>query len=173
MRASFVLGCELWMENFASMLVLVKEYIVDLWEVRKVKLYGEACWTQPQSRSSARDSRDGIVVGGHRRGTFGKFSHSGKVTDKLSTCITDDLLGVWSMAGLLGQPLEYHCSEKDATLTPFWGGSAPPPQTMISTCSVLLYSKIRTKTSKKHFPKSCSFWMARLSKLCCETGLCR
>ena len=42
-RASFVLGCELWMENFNSMLALVKEYIIDLWEVRKVKLYGEPC----------------------------------------------------------------------------------------------------------------------------------
>ena len=30
-RASFVLGCELWMENLNSMLALVKEYIVDLW----------------------------------------------------------------------------------------------------------------------------------------------
>ena len=26
-RASFVLGCELWMENFDAMLALVKEYI--------------------------------------------------------------------------------------------------------------------------------------------------
>ena len=25
-----------------------------------------------------------------RRGKFGKFSHSGRVTGKLSTCITDD-----------------------------------------------------------------------------------
>ena len=34
-RASFVLGCELWTENFNA---LVKEYIIDLCEVRKVKL---------------------------------------------------------------------------------------------------------------------------------------
>ena len=46
-RASFVLGCELWMENFDAMLALVKEYIIDLWKVRKVKLYGEPCSTQP------------------------------------------------------------------------------------------------------------------------------
>ena len=46
-RASFVLGCEFWMENFDAMLALVKEYIIDLWEVRKVKLYGESCSTQP------------------------------------------------------------------------------------------------------------------------------
>ena len=88
-RASFVLGCELWMENFNSILALVKEYIIDLWEVRKVKLYGEPCSTQPQSQSSAGDLRDGTVVGGQRRGKFGRFSHSGRVTSKLATCITD------------------------------------------------------------------------------------
>ena len=52
-RASFVLGCELWTENLDSILVLVKEYIINIWEVRKVKLYGEPCSTQPQSQSSA------------------------------------------------------------------------------------------------------------------------
>ena len=46
------------------MLALVKEYIIDLWEVRKVNLYGEPCSTQPQSQSSAGDPRDGTVVGG-------------------------------------------------------------------------------------------------------------
>ena len=66
------------------------EYIIDLWEVRKVKLYGEPCSTQPQSQSSAGDLRDGNVVGGRRRGKCGKFSHLGRVTGKLSTCITDD-----------------------------------------------------------------------------------
>ena len=85
-----MLGCELWTENFDSMLALVKEYIIDLWKVRKVKLYGEPCSTQPQSQSLAGDPRDGTVVGGQRRGMFGKFSHSGRVTGKLSTCITDN-----------------------------------------------------------------------------------
>ena len=45
-----MLGCELWTENFDSMLASVKEYIIDLWEVRKVKLHGEPCSTQPQSQ---------------------------------------------------------------------------------------------------------------------------
>ena len=30
------------------------------------------------------------VVGGQRRGKFGKFSHSGRVTGRLSTCITGE-----------------------------------------------------------------------------------
>ena len=50
------------------------------------------CSTQPQSQSSAVDLRDGTVVGGQRRGKFGEFSHSGRVTGKIS--ITDDLLCV-------------------------------------------------------------------------------
>ena len=65
----------------------MKEYIIDLWEGRKVKLYGEPYSTQPQSQSLAGDPRGGTVVGGQRKG---KFSHSGRVTGKLSTCVTDD-----------------------------------------------------------------------------------
>ena len=80
-RTSFVLSCELWTEIFDSVLALVKEYIIDLWEVRKVKLYGEPCSIQPQSQSSAGDLRDGT-------GREVKFSHSGRVTGKLCTCTT-------------------------------------------------------------------------------------
>ena len=89
-KASFVLGCELWTKNFDALLALVKEYIIDLWEVRKAKLYGEPCSTQLQSQSLAGDPRDGTVVGGQRNGKFGKFSHSGRVMGKL--CADGDLL---------------------------------------------------------------------------------
>ena len=44
-RAS--LGCELWMEIFNSMLALVKEYIIDLWEVSlspQLGIQGMALW---------------------------------------------------------------------------------------------------------------------------------
>ena len=37
-KTSFVLGCELWTD---ALLALVKEYIIGLWAVRKVKPYGE------------------------------------------------------------------------------------------------------------------------------------
>ena len=46
-----MLGCVLWTENFNALLALVKEYIIDLWEVTKVKLYGEPGSTQLQSQS--------------------------------------------------------------------------------------------------------------------------
>ena len=54
--------CELWTENFDSMFALVKKYITDVWEVRKVKLYGEPCSTQPQSQSSAGDRGEAIML---------------------------------------------------------------------------------------------------------------
>ena len=38
-KSSFVLGSELWEDDFSSMLDLVKEYIVDVWELRKARLY--------------------------------------------------------------------------------------------------------------------------------------
>ena len=39
-----MLGSEHWEKNFKSLLFLVKEYIVDMWEVRKQILYGDgAC----------------------------------------------------------------------------------------------------------------------------------
>ena len=60
----------LWMEIFDSMLALVKEYIIDLWEVRKVKLYRGLCFTQPRSQFLAGDPRYDAVVGGQRRGKF-------------------------------------------------------------------------------------------------------
>ena len=40
-KSSFVLGNELWEEHFESLLALVKAYIIDIWEERKSKLYGD------------------------------------------------------------------------------------------------------------------------------------
>ena len=43
-KTSYVLGSELWEDDFSSMLSIVKEFIVDVWETRKLRLYGEnAC----------------------------------------------------------------------------------------------------------------------------------
>ena len=52
-KMSYVLGSELWEQNFKSLLRLVKEFIVNVWEVRKQKLYGDdTCPNQLQSQSS-------------------------------------------------------------------------------------------------------------------------
>ena len=34
-------GSELWEEYFNSLLHLVKDYVVNIWEVRKIKIYGD------------------------------------------------------------------------------------------------------------------------------------
>ena len=60
-RPSRVLGCE---ESFESLLVVVKKYTSDLWEVRKAKLYADPGSTQPQSQSPAGSPRGSMVVEG-------------------------------------------------------------------------------------------------------------
>ena len=43
-KTSYVLVSELWEGDFSSLLSIVKEFIVDVWESRKLRLYGEnAC----------------------------------------------------------------------------------------------------------------------------------
>ena len=36
-KSSYVLGSELWENKFDGLLALVKEYIVDVWEIQKLK----------------------------------------------------------------------------------------------------------------------------------------
>ena len=49
-KKSYVLGSEIWEKNFKSLLL---EFIVNVWEVRKQKLYGDdTCPNQHQSQSS-------------------------------------------------------------------------------------------------------------------------
>ena len=51
-----MLGSEHWEKNFKSLLFLLKEYIVDVCEVRKQILYGDdACHSHLQSQSSVGD----------------------------------------------------------------------------------------------------------------------
>ena len=62
-KTAYVLGSELWEENFEDTLRLVKEFIVDVWEVRKQKLYSEdACPSHHQCQTLTGDA--GPVTGG-------------------------------------------------------------------------------------------------------------
>ena len=73
-RSFYIVGCGLWEEKFESLLAIVKKEISDLWEVRKVKLFGVpgSMYTQPPFQSLA----GATVVGGQRRvGNPAKFSH--------------------------------------------------------------------------------------------------
>ena len=58
-----VLGSELWESKFNGLLGLVKEYIVDVWEIRKHKLYdsdsGSGLQLHTQSSPGERNGKFG------------------------------------------------------------------------------------------------------------------
>ena len=64
-KASFVSGSELWEDDFSSMLDLVKDYIVDVWELRKARLYDENL-SVPQSQCQNSSGELGDVGGDSR-----------------------------------------------------------------------------------------------------------
>ena len=58
--STFILGSELWEDNFGSLLSLVKGFILDVWELRKVRLCGDnprVQQTQSQIASGAAGCR--------------------------------------------------------------------------------------------------------------------
>ena len=82
-KTSYVLGSELWEDDFSSLLSIVKEFIADVWESRKLRLYGENACPGPQPNSSRWDlGQDGKLNG--RNGRSGKLSHS---SDVIGACI--------------------------------------------------------------------------------------
>ena len=73
-KASFVLGSELWEDDFSSMLDLVKDYIVDVWELRKARLYDENL-SVPQSQcQNASGELEDVGDGGRLRCLHGKVN---------------------------------------------------------------------------------------------------
>ena len=60
-----MLGSELWEDDFGSLLSIVKELLVDVWESRKLKLYGDNAYPGPQPNSSGWDpGQDGKLWNG-------------------------------------------------------------------------------------------------------------
>ena len=87
-KSSYVLGSELWESKFDGLLSLVKEYIIDVWEIRKHKLYDSDSGPGQQlhSRSSP----------GERNGKFsqnGKFGQNGKLGHSCTNVIKGKLYG--------------------------------------------------------------------------------
>ena len=79
-KTAYVLGSELWEENFEDTLRLVKEFIVDVWEVWKQKLYGEdACPSHHQCQTLAGDAGPVTGGGGLRVSKLGKLQDKGKL----------------------------------------------------------------------------------------------
>ena len=80
-KSSYVLGSELWENKFDGLLALVKEYIVDVWEIRKHKLYGSDSGSGLQLRTHDQSSP------GERSGKFnrnGKFGQNGKFIARMA-----------------------------------------------------------------------------------------
>ena len=75
-KSSYVLGSELWESKFDGLLALVKEYIVDVWEIR---IYdsdsGSGLQLHTQSSSG---KRSGKFCPNGKFGPNGKFSQNGK-----------------------------------------------------------------------------------------------
>ena len=80
-KSSYVLGSELWENEFDGLLSLVKEYIIDVWEIRKRKLYDSGSGPGQQLHSQY-SPRDLAVAEGQRNGKFslnGKFGQNCKL----------------------------------------------------------------------------------------------
>ena len=82
------IGSELWESKFDGLLSLVKEYIIDVWEIRKHKLYDSDSGPGQQlhSRSSP----------GERNGKFsqnGKFGQNGKLGHSCTNVTKGKLYG--------------------------------------------------------------------------------
>ena len=76
-KSFYVLGSELWESKFDGLLSLVKEYIVDVWEIRKHSGSG------PSQQLHSQSSPGNLALAeGKRNGKFslnGKFGQNGKL----------------------------------------------------------------------------------------------
>ena len=53
-KSSFVLGSDAWEEYSSSLLSMIKQFVLDVWELRKVRLYGvNPNIQQPHSQSAS------------------------------------------------------------------------------------------------------------------------
>ena len=83
-KTAYVLGNEHWENDFSSLLALVKEYILEIWEVRKQKLYGDdSCPCHLQSSAG-----DLGVVSGQTKGKLGPSGTMGKLNMSLNMCMS-------------------------------------------------------------------------------------
>ena len=75
-KSSYVLGSELWESKFDELLCSVKEYIVNVWEIQKHKLYDSDSGSGLQLHTqSSPGKRSGKFSQNGKFGQNGKFSH--------------------------------------------------------------------------------------------------
>ena len=78
-KSSYMLGSELCESKLDGLLALVKEYIVDVWEIRKNKSYNSASGSGLQLHTqSSSGERSGKFSPNGKFGPNGKFSQNGK-----------------------------------------------------------------------------------------------
>ena len=58
-KSSYVLGSEAWEEYSSGLLGLIKDFVLSVWEERKVRLYGEHA--NVHQSHSQNDSPEGMV----------------------------------------------------------------------------------------------------------------
>ena len=99
-KSSYVLGSELWESKFDELLSLVKEYIIDVWEIRKHKLYDSDSGPGQQlhSRSSPGErngkfSQNGKFGQNGKLGQNGKFGQNGKLGHSCTNVTKGKLYG--------------------------------------------------------------------------------
>ena len=107
-KSSFVLGSELWEEHFESLLALVKAYIINIWEERKSKLYGDVeCAQQPHPHSPTGDL--GEIAGRMVKGCVREVSLAQVSCILMYVYVAPPTpVGAWSMALGLRQRFEYY-----------------------------------------------------------------
>ena len=102
----------MWEEHFDSLLPLVKEYVVNIWEARKITLYGD---DSSQSQSSAGDLGDLLGL----RGRVVRICVSLTLVSFTNLILVwmyvvpPMRMGAWLMARVLRQRIEYYyCYKK-------------------------------------------------------------
>ena len=100
-KSSYVLGSELWESKFNGLLSLVKEYIIDVWEIQKHKLYDSDSGPGQQlhSRSSPGErngkfSQNSKFVQNGKFGQTGKFGQNGKFDHSCTNVTKGKLYGL-------------------------------------------------------------------------------
>ena len=78
-KTAYVLGSELWEENFEDKLRLVKEFIVDVWEVRKQKLYGKDAYPSHHQCHTLAGYAGPVTGGGGLVSWVAKLQDKGKL----------------------------------------------------------------------------------------------
>ena len=93
-KSSNVLGSELWESKFDELLSLVKEFIIDVWEIRKHKLYDSDSGPGQQLHSrSSPGERNGKFSQNSKFVQNGKFGQNGKLGHSCTNVTKGKLYG--------------------------------------------------------------------------------